>query len=257
MKAWLRSISTRTPDQVLMVIVAIISMAVITIDLHGVLTRLGSKTGVLMRVEGIEAQVNASAVNMKAITSNVKDLTGDVKEGVAAWKATSQDEAQFIDKTLPALAGGVQGNLDALHDLQVQHLSPAIDQVGGVARSLSYATTQVGDLAGDSSDTLTNHVDPLLDSSKASVDQFNRLVSSPSLAAAMDNGREVSGNLAGMTSDFRARFHEVLYPPKCTTKSCTFSRVVWPALKAAGPMGETVYWWGDVLGRATPVKVVH
>jgi hypothetical protein len=237
LKVWfIQGLGRRSPDQVLVALAVILFVAVVGYDLHRVATRLYAPTGFLMRLDAIATQANAAALNVKAITKDGAAIASDVKEGVTAWKQTSDTQRVFFQESLPKITNGIQGNLDSMKDLQDHHLAPAVDEVNRSTTALTAAADRalgnVGDLAGDVSETLTYHVDPLLDSGKTNLDQFLKLQQSPDLARAISGGAEFAGNLGRISGDLYVYSHPILNPAPCTTAGCRTKRVL-----------TTAAWW--------------
>jgi hypothetical protein len=123
-------------------------------------------------------------------------------------------------------------------------------------RQLSMVDGRLG-TTFDSLDAAMGRVNKLLDSSKTTVDDADKFINAPALAATVENFKTMSaglavtsGNMGAVSSDFRVKFHDFLYPPKCLTKMCKVKRV-WPYVHGASELAEPGY-WGYELFKAVP-----
>lgn len=238
MKEWLRSIKMRTPDQVLVSLVLVLFLAGVYRDYHRAMVRVSSPTGVLMRLEGIETQANATAKNMAAISATVRT-------GTDAWQKTTTAELDFVNGALPGLTGQLQNNLDYLATSVNQHLNPAIDNLGAAATKLGTTADAAAGTANEVTATLNDHVNPLVDEGTSSMRGFNALLASPDLAAALNHSYGVVGNLDTTTrawSDIsvmaRKRLKPILDPDPCHGKRCFWLKTwngTWTLLNLTGP----------------------
>lgn len=222
MWTWLKSIKGRTPDQLLVSLAVVVFLFVVGRDLHQTLARMYSRTGVLMRVEGIETQANATA-------RNVKEMTADLKAGVKDWRKATTAQLDFVQGALPGLTGQLQNNLDYLSATVNQHLNPAIDKLGDSASKLGDTADAATETASAVSTTLTDHLNPVLDQATGSLARFNDLLGSKDLDQALGHAYGVVGNIDAMTADgahvtglVRKRLDPWLDPPPCRGKHCIF-----------------------------------
>jgi hypothetical protein len=81
---------------------------------------------------------------------------------------------------------------------------------------------------------------------------LHAVLASNQLNAAIAGLSATSTNMAAATGDFRARFHDVLYPPPCKTFGCRMERYVWPVVKDAGAFGDTLYWTHALIAGEKP-----
>lgn len=224
MITWLKTIRGRTPDQALVSLAIVVFLGVTGWDLHKALLRVNSPTGVLMRLEGIEAQANATARNLAAISATVKT-------GTDAWQKTTTAELDFVNGALPGLTGQLQNNLDYLGVAVNQHLTPAIDKLGVSAGKLGDTADATTKVASAVSTTLTDHLDPLLDAGTGSLARFNSLMDSQDLNTALHHAYGVVGNVdmasadvAAVTAMGRKRLKPILDPDPCVGKRCFWLR---------------------------------
>lgn len=198
---------------------------------NGALEKIDSRTGVLARVEGIESQVNASAKNLAEATD--------------AWKQSADAQAHSV-ADLVETANGTLGALRSTAETaqaQMAHVGPLLDS----ARAGSDAVTAA---VGRNSDLLAANLSELQTSQVAlegTLGDVDGLLRGRELHTLLDGASATSENLAGISGDFRGRFHALLYPAPCRTLGCKLGRQAWPVVKDSAAFGESLYWTGRVL----------
>lgn len=195
--------------------------------------------GVLTRAEGVESKINASAVNLDKATaawaSSAKAQTNAVTDLVTDAHGTLSS----ANDTLSALQGdasAIQGSADAL-----------TGEIGALRATTDTATAAINDAR-----PAIQGIRPTEDQATAALTAFNRILDSKDLSDGLHGFAVTADNAGGITGDFRARFHDILYPPPCKTFGCRLSKEVWPALKDGGALGESAYWTIQLLKSAKP-----
>lgn len=92
-------------------------------------------------------------------------------------------------------------------------------------------------------------IQPLLEETTATVAGYRKLT--PEIAETTANLNRTTANLAAATGDFKTKFHELLYPPKCRTKWCEVKKS-WPYIRGASEMAAPAYWGWQLFQNAKP-----
>lgn len=161
--------------------------------------------GVLMRAEGVESKINASAVNLDAATK--------------AWAGSASEQARSIDGLVKDARGTLTETSAAVTELrgavitanaQLTHVAPVLDQA---------RVTIAG--VGEQAQALGEAAKPVLEGAAKTEADVDAFVTAPELRATMVNVEQTSvnvritsGNFAAMTTDSRDWMHTKLYPTK-------------------------------------------
>lgn len=98
---------------------------------------------------------------------------------------------------------------------------------------------------------ITANLDAELGDLQRTTMAINQQVSSAQVAGTLANIQTTTANLAGVTTDFKTKFHALLYPTPCKTKWCKLKRA-WPYIRGATEMTEPLYWGVQIYKGATP-----
>lgn len=107
----------------------------------------------------------------------------------------------------------------------------------------------------DTTNTVVAGVGPLEQNANQNLDMFHQdlldidaLMTSSDIKSTLVNVKVTSGNFADVTTDFKTKFHAVLFPPPCQGKMCWFVHS-YPYLKAGVQLAEPVYYWSQLLAK--------
>lgn len=199
---------------------------------------------ILVRGEGVETKINATAINLDRATNT----------WAQASKAQAQSVQGLVDKAqnslnqIPGTIASVNAAVTTIN-AQVQHVGPLLDSTKAVTDSIPPAITRL--------DSDLEAIRAPIDNFGNTVNDIDAQIKSPAVTGTLSNLQAISGNAAQTTFDFQKRFHDILFPPPCRTFGCRFTRYAWPVMKDGAAFGSDVYWAGQVVGRAAKVRVVH
>lgn len=247
MKNWLLSVFTRrTPDQLLVSVCGAILCLVTAWQVWHAGEELRSKTGVFARLAAIESQLNATAINAKQISA-------DVRDGVHDWRTETQVQAKFVTNALPEVQRKLNASVDNFNATVTDHLQPSIDALGVSAKKLGGTADAATGTANQVTNTLSAHVNPLLDQgtiivahSTTAVDSFNTLLRSPDLSEAMHHTDEMTADGAHISGLIRKRADAWLDPPPCQGAHC-FLLKTWKVGYGILQLAEPAYYGRQLL----------
>ena len=142
---------------------------------------------------------------------------------VAAQKQVQQTDT-LVAGTSQALAtatSSLQSTSEAVN-AQLAHVGPALDSLKASSDAIPPALDSVTSALLDQKSGLP----PMLANANAGVRDFDTLISSPDLQAAVKNVNTVSGNFASMSADANLKFHDLLFPPPCHGVKCRIGETI-------------------------------
>jgi hypothetical protein len=193
--------------------------------------------------------------NVSVAAYNANGAVGTLNDTLAALNAPCKDfQGDYICGPIPQLAQTEKniGILAAKSAQQVQQSAVLVnasaiavqrtaDAASGLLASARTTTDALPPLVGDVR-TAVEGLPPVEDQATAALVNFNRILASKDVSEGLHGFAVTADNAGGITGDFRARFHEILYPPPCQTFGCKMEKVVWPAIKDLPVFGESLYW---------------
>ena len=203
-------------------------------------SRLNSPTGILMRAEGLETKANATLVNLDKASASLQ--TAGV--AVAAHANDQADRLTLLIDNANQDAVELRGLLVTLN-AEVPKLDPLLASATKAADSIPPVSEQLVDTldrAGKTADATT-----------VTVAAAGSVVSSTDVTQAAHSVSVILANAAGASSDFRARFHTVLYPSPCTGKWC-WARRLYPVVRDGAPLLSDTYWAVQLFRNVAPVR---
>jgi len=197
--------------------------------------RLDGRSGVLMRLEGVESKANGTLDNLDKAAANVNAAS-------SAWAASSQGQAasvsrlaQHLDKTLSAADGalGAARGTVATFGEQARSLAPLL-------ASAQRATDAIPPLLNETQTTIAEARKPM-EAGAAAFADFDAMLRSPDLAAAFRNTSALTASAADAGADVQHKIHSVLYPPPCSGRLCWLDKTL-QVVRAIGPLAEPAYY---------------
>ncbi len=163
---------------------------------------------------------------------DLKNLLVHIDMTAAQVAHTSKDEQRYLKQWNEQVSTAI-GNTDAL----ISHLDANQSRISDAAvGTLSAASATIADVQPVLAQVRTVAV-----TTNATIGDLDRFINSHELAETRDNIDASTKSLAQSSAEFQAKFHEFLYPPKCSGKLCWAKRA-WTIIKTGSELSEPAYW---------------
>ena len=200
----------------------------------------------------------------------VRTLDRTLAQANVALETVNRSCAPGPCGTLAAFTKAVTKGGDAIatSQIQEQQITPQVIAAMESLRTIAPHVNQTVDALGATSDaaaaslrSITEGIAPVLKSADAatqdldasakglqpdeavmqrSLQDFDSLLESPEIPAALEETQQVTHNLDATTTDFQHKFHAFLFPSPCRTFGCKVRRS-WPMIHGALEMVEPLY----------------
>lgn len=207
--------------------------------------------------EQLTVQTSKILTHADSTLTNVDGLVaqvGPVLTGVT--KTVSQTEKDISQVTTP-LAGVVSGLKQSVALVNNQCVPGPCGTLADINKTLGTFRLTAGQLeiaANHEDKNLTNldgQEDQLYADTHQAIMNFNLLLASPDLVAAIKNSATITNNLGQTTADFQTKFHAFLFPPPCKGWKCHI-KDGYEALKIGSQFAEPAYWGWALVNRIKP-----
>ena len=144
---------------------------------------------------------------------------------------------------ITALSQFEKPQLEAINSQELQLFADTHKVLNGLSETVISTNTAVANIV-----PLEHEIDTEAVALQKSTLDFDALIVSPDITGTLHGLNTTSNNFGAISTDFKTKFHAILYPPPCQGKMC-FVIKAWPYIKTGTELAEPAYYFSQLLGK--------